>query len=291
MNEKKASMAEHDKNLTDKNSTLLKLNAETNETHAKISKMHNDSTVLRNHSEQLLTKIGNIKTDMNKVQTDLTADTDVLHKIQADIDEEHKVLHENGLKMAKFHKDMMSSKDFLDKLKIEDLPNVINKTRDQIVGFHKDISVSMNESNATQNDLNAANDTIHEAKKNITDILESKKVRKMVKKASVSKRLHKMREIFDKIKKTFPILPEVFMNNMWTFMTLNIREGTNYLEAIRPSHYGMFDWVYNAHSPERKKRVRDMLKRRGQAGKNKTAKIPSASGNSTAPVQKEKQII
>ena len=66
------------------------------------------------------------------------------------------------------------------------------------------------------------------------------------------------------MRKMFPIIPDIFFNNLWTFFSLNHYESMNYIQAVRPSYFGLYDHVFGPNDPSKakakKRKMRKMKK-------------------------------
>jgi hypothetical protein len=245
----KTRKADNEKNLTNLNATLSKMYEDTDSSQKKLDGYNKESDQLRAKAEVLIKQLSEVKTKMAGLELNLTDEKNLLNEVNGEIDLTNKQINENGKIIADYNKDIKTNRDFLDKLAIEDLPNNINKTKTLIDGYEKASEKTMNQTDSTDLEIQNANKTIIAAKSQLKAILSDKKIIKNAKKAKIKKNIETARAIFETFRKIFPILPDVFMNNMWTFNSLTHYEAMNYIQAVKPSFYGMYDFVFGPNDP------------------------------------------
>lgn len=241
--------ADNEKNLTNLNTTLSKMFEDTDSSQKKLDGYNKESDQLRAKAEDLIKQLSEVKTKMSTLELNLTEEKNLLHEVNNDIDSTNKQINENGKMIADHHKEVKTNRDFLDKLAIEDLPNNINKTKTLIDEYEKASEKTLNQTDTTDLEIQNANKTIVAAKLELNTLLSDKKIIKNAKKAKIKKNIEAARVIFETFRKIFPILPDVFMNNMWTFNSLTHYEAMNYIQAVKPSFYGMYDFVFGPNDP------------------------------------------
>jgi predicted nucleic acid-binding Zn-ribbon protein len=245
----KTRKADNEKNLTNLNATLSKMYEDTDSSQKKLDGYNKESDQLRAKAEDLIKQLTEVKSKMAGLELNLTDEKNLLNEVNGEIDLTNKQINENGKIIADYNKDIKTNRDFLDKLAIEDLPNNINKTKTLIDGYEKASEKTMNQTDSTDLEIQNANKTIIAAKSQLKAILSDKKIIKNAKKAKIKKNIETARAIFETFRKIFPILPDVFMNNMWTFNSLTHYEAMNYIQAVKPSFYGMYDFVFGPNDP------------------------------------------
>jgi DNA repair exonuclease SbcCD ATPase subunit len=264
INDIKALKALNEKNLTEKNRTLEKYTKESEATQKTLNEMNAKSNEYRNKSESIITQSAEVTKKVNEAQEVYTAEKAKSDALDKKIDEINKKITANGVSKSKYQKNVNSNKDFMDKLKIQDLPNTINKTKVLIKEYEEEIDQVMKDSNSTDAELAEMNKTIHESHQNVSNILNDPETVKSASEAKEIDAKSKIKELYDGLKKTFPIIPDTFMTNLWTFIDLNHKEMMNYLHAIKPSLYGLFDHTFNSNDPEKiakKKRKQKKLRK------------------------------
>jgi chromosome segregation ATPase len=222
---------------------------DTDSSQKKLDGYNKESDQLRAKAEDLIKELSEVKTKMSTLELNLTEEKNLLHEVNNDIDSTNKQINENGKMIADHHKEVKTNRDFLDKLAIEDLPNNINKTKTLIDEYEKASEKTLNQTDTTDLEIQNANKTIVAAKLELNTLLSDKKIIKNAKKAKIKKNIEAARVIFETFRKIFPILPDVFMNNMWTFNSLTDYEAMNYIQAVKPSFYGMYDFVFGPNDP------------------------------------------
>jgi len=251
----------NEKNSTDKSAILSKLTKDSEKTQKKLNERDEKSNKLRLKAEKIIKNVSEIQHEINEITTEITQEKVKQDLIQRKHDKISRKMTSNGLSIANNMKDIHSNKDFIDKIKVEDLPNTIDKTKSLIMDFEAEIDKIMEETNQTDFEIANIKRTIQESHKNISDILSDPKIVDTTIKAKSIKSLEKIKIIFDALKKLFPIIPEGFTNNMWNYINLNHYEALNYVNAIKPSLYGLFEHTYIVNSPELLAKQRKQLKR------------------------------
>ena len=249
----KTRKADNEKNITMQNSTLTKLDADTQATQKRLDEFNKESDSLRTKADVIIKKLSDVKQQMYGLEFNLTNERDGLNLVSNEIDFTNKQINDNGKQIANFNKDIKTSRDFLDKLAIEDLPTTINKTKTLVDEYEKASEKTMNETEKADLNILYANQTIIASKDKLKALLSDKKVIKNAKKAKIKNNIEQARIVFETFRKIFPIVPDVFMNNLWTFNSMNHYEAMNYIQSVKPSFYGLYDFVFGPNDPARVK--------------------------------------
>jgi len=266
LNTLKQNKAANEKNLTNLNHSLSDLNNETTVIQSKLAESNEKSNAMRNRSDEIIKQISNVRNEMNGLEKNLTDERSIQQSINQHIDKLEKEINENGRQIAKLNKDIKINKDFLDKLALEDLPNVVNKTKSMVNNYKHESEKMLFQANEADSQIQNHNKTINNTLHDINTILTNQTVIKLTNKSKIKKNIAKAKVIYDTVRKIFPIIPDVFMNNLFNFISLNHYEGLNYIHGIKPSYFGLYDHLFSINDPTktkmRAKKLRKMKKLR-----------------------------
>jgi hypothetical protein len=254
INDIKTKRAINEKNLTNLNDTLRKLDDEAKQVQERLDKMNLESAQMRNRSDEVIQLLTDTNKKMFQIETNLTSERKNKFSIDNEIDSMNKQMNKHGKNIAKLNKDIKKSKDLLDTIKVEDLPNVVNKTKAMVEESELESAATLNETRSVDEQIKRAEKIILKMKDKMQKLLAKPDVIKKTVKAKIKKNIEKAQVAFEAMRKIFPILPEVYVTNLWNFVTLNHYESMNYLQAIKPSYFGLFDNIFQSNDPNRVKK-------------------------------------
>jgi chromosome segregation ATPase len=262
INDIKTTQVKNEESLNTKSAKLETYSKDSKSTQELLDKRNEKSSALRKEQEKIQQKTSEKQKEVNEWTEKLTQEKKKLDELTEKYSTKQKIISGNVVEKASLQKNINSSKDLIDKLKIQDIPNTIDKTKSLILDFEQEIDEIMEETNKTDIELEKMNRTISESHKNITELLLDPKVVNQTLTVKSVKNMEKIKKNFDEMKKLFPMLPSAFMSNLFNYLTVNHREALNYLNAIKPSLYGLFDNTYNVNAPEVLAKKRKALKKK-----------------------------
>lgn len=239
------------KYLTDLNADHSKLNSESKDIQKEIERQNKQTGDYRKKLQTLIKELSDIKTQMNDQEKSITTLKEKDTESQDEIEKLNKEINENNTNIAEHNKEIQKNKGLINKMNLEGVPNTIGKTKNLISENDKVAQKSMEAFASTVKEISKLEEKRKKAKEEKKSILSDEGIIKAAKEAKIQNNLQNTREYYDKFHKTFPFIPTIFYNNLWNFMRLNHYEAMNYLQAIKPSPYGIYDNIFANNDPVR----------------------------------------
>lgn len=85
----------------------------------------------------------------------------------------------------------------------------------------------------------------------VNNVLNDPAQKIQAKKEELTKIMIEIKQYLDYTKKLFPLLPDIYWDNIWRFVSVNHSESLNYLKGMRPSIFGIYDNLYTMKHPEK----------------------------------------
>ncbi len=213
--------------ITNKEKNLKKIQLDQNEETIKNTK--NDILNLENDSKKKDELINKFERDLNKINSDIQTTEKKIAENKNKINKEQSILDENKGKN-------ISGKSVDNKKNLENLNEAIKKIKLDIEDIDKKIKKNNND--------------IERIKKILNDILNDPEQKINSRKDLAIKLEIDIKEYLDNMKKIYPLIPEIYFENIWKMIKVNHSEALNYISGIRPSIFSLYDNLYSKKHPE-----------------------------------------
>lgn len=249
----------------------------------------NNSKEEKVKNDQLMDKLKKKLEDNAKIATKEKNDFEKTDKDKNDkrkeLDKKNKDLGKTEKNMEKLEEDLKKQDDEVTKLE-----NELNKATSDVQNSEKKIADNKNKINKEQatiddieskdvnqlskdnkKNLGKIDDSIKKMKKELEDIDKdlakdgkmSDKLKSLLnnilndpdqkinsKKDLANKLEDEIKEYLDNMKKIYPLIPELYFENIWKMINVNHSESLNYLFGIRPTIFSLYDYLYSKKHPE-----------------------------------------
>ena len=248
-----------EKNLTNLNENLNKTNNISNFAQSSLDTMKKQSDDLRIKRTNLTNDLLTGNSNLSKIETKLTSLKSELDSSIKDSLDLEKIISQNQLKISSLNNIISQDKDNLDKDARNNLPDNINKTIIDIDQLKKLMNIAYNKTEQNSETLTKNSKEIeklnNEKKEALTDT-------KLVEQSNKEDELFVQTEIkdaVDMLRKNFPQISEIYVNNVFEFCQNKYPEAFNYIYAIRPSKFSLYSKVYLTQKAAMKKILRRSL--------------------------------
>jgi len=257
--------------LKTKYSDLNTLKAEKAKMEKTLEELKKSSDAINKESETQKNKLDEIDKQKEENRVQLNVQSSQLTDAQKKIGDMEKLLNDKKEEVKKFFDDLnvASGKVIDTQASIAKNKNRINqeqKTVDDIKNVNNEESLKEKtkiideldkQLKALRKDLSDINNQIEESDRNVKKGGEELKnllndpINKInLKKEEVNKLMEELKDYLDNTKKLFPLLPDIYWDNIWRFVSVNHSEALNYLKGMRPSIFGLYDNLYTNAHPE-----------------------------------------
>lgn len=257
--------------LKTKYSDLNSLKAEKAKIEKVLEDLKKSSDDINKDSDTHKKKLEDMDKQKEEKRVQLTIQTTQLTDAQKKIEDMEKLLADKKQEVKKFFDDLNSAsgKVIDTQAAIASNKNRINqeqKTVDDIKNVNNEEALKEKtkiiddldkELKALRKDLLDINNQIEDSEKNVKKGGEELKnllndpINKInLKKEEVNKIMLELKDYLDNTKKLFPLLPDIYWDNIWRFVSVNHSEALNYLKGMRPSIFGLYDNLYTNAHPE-----------------------------------------
>ena len=259
ISDNKAGLAKILSNQTDMYKLLNETNNLTTISEKLLESMKNESDISRANRTKLTSKLMDATTNTSQIEKQKTNLTEKLNILTKDSLNLEKNISINQEKISNLNKIITENKDYLDKLNLTNLLDTINKTIDEIEKDKKEMNTAYNKTDNHTSDVEKGldkNKSLHQTK---NETLNDPKVVENVKKEEELFAQKEIKNAIDLMKKNFPQISEIFINNIFEFCQSKYNEAFNYIYAIRPSNYSLYSNVYLSQKKAFKKILRKSL--------------------------------
>lgn len=246
----KESKAKNDKLIADLNKKLEDTKKSAEEKKTAFDKTDSDKNQKRKELNQKDKDINNsvknqekLEKEKKKIDDDVNKTENDLNKASSDIQAAENKIADNKNKINKEQTtiDDLQSKD------VEQLSKDNKKNLDKIDQSIKDMKKQIADIN---NNIQKDNKLSQKLKDILNNILNDPHQKIISKKDLANKLEDEIKEYLDNMKKIFPLIPDIYFENIWKMTTVNHSEAINYLFGIRPSIFSLYDYLYSRKHPE-----------------------------------------
>lgn len=170
--------------------------------------------------------------------------SDELMKVNAQVAEAQSGIADSKMRInsEQNHVDNLTNVDSQNALKeknkhVDDLQKKLDELRKELADVNK--AVSESEENVKRNG------------DEVSGVLNDPAQKIQAKQEELTHIMTEIKQYLDNTKKLFPLLPDIYWDNIWRFVSVNHSEALNYLKGVRPSIYGLYDLLYTKKHPEK----------------------------------------
>jgi len=220
--QKKTEFEKTDKDKDQKRKELDSKNKQVNKTQKNLEKLEEE---LKKQDEL----VNKVETELNKISSDIQSSENKI------ADNKNKINKEQGAIDDIQSKDVeLLSKD--NKKNLDKIAESIKKMKLDIQNLDKDL---IKDGKLTEKLKEILNNILNDPDQKINS-----------KKDLANKLEDEIKEYLDNMKKIFPLIPEIYFENIWKMVNVNHSEAINYLFGIRPSIFSLYDYLYSKKHPE-----------------------------------------
>lgn len=250
LNNAKESKAKNDQLLEQLNKKLADIEKQANTKKNQFDATDKDKDQKRKELDTKNKQVNKTQTSLEKLEEEMKKLTDLINKIETDLNKSKSDIQSSENKIAenknKINKEQATIDDIQSKdveLLAKDNKKNLDKIDEALKKMKKDLSDS---------DQNIAKDMklIEKLKQILYDILNSPTQKIISKKDLANKLEDDIKEYLDNMKKIFPLIPEIYFENIWKMVTVSHSESINYLFGIRPTIFSLYDYLYSKKHPE-----------------------------------------
>jgi len=168
------------------------------------------------------------------------------------------------LRISKINNMISTNKDISDKLERDDYPSELNRTEYELEKTKDKMDKVFNESERLLNQIKQNNKDIEAGNVNISNILKDKKTLGPYRKETEVNDQLLIEETINFLRNDFPQISKMYINNMFEFVQLKYQESYNYIYAIRPSRFSLYENVFTSQNKTLKiikKKAKNKLKK------------------------------
>lgn len=196
-------------------------------------------------------QINQTEKKLDEMDKALKAQKDGLKKINDDIYKVNAKVAEAQSGIADHKIRINSEQNNIDNLKNVDSQKALsekNKTVDDLI---KKLDQLRKELNDINKEVLDSEENVKKNSDEVNNLLNDPGQKVQVKKEELTKIMIEIKQYLDNTKKLFPLLPDIYWDNIWRFISVNHSEALNYLKGMRPSIYGLYDNLYTKKHPEK----------------------------------------
>ncbi len=257
----KVNMNKDDKDSNTIKEDLDKVMKEKKEHEEQISQLNANNRALRQHSDELDKKIKSLDDSLATNRSELQRREVDCNQQKSKMLEIQNKLNSNLERIANVMKEINGNKEALDKINTENLPEQMKKTNNAIHDLGNQMKAVTEVIQKLEDEIKIAERKKEDSINKMKELLSQKKNVAAVDNEKMLTKIDDIKKIYDAIIKTFPCLPDIYMNNMFTFAQRNEYEAYNYLHAIKPSLYSLYSYTWSYNNPKKTSKMIKRLKK------------------------------
>jgi len=223
IDENKNNLESFDKSKEEKLVELNVQNAQISDTQKKIEDMDKTLKAQKDEFKKVSDNLMSVNSQVTEAQSGIVDNKMLINSEQTNIDNLKNADSQNEIKKKNMLFEDMQKK--LDELKKE-----LSEINKEVLDSEENMRQNSQEANGVLNDPNQ---------------------KTLVKQERLNNIMINIKEYMDNTKKLFPLLPDIYWDNIWRFVSVNHSEALNYLKGMRPSIYGLYDNLYTKKHPEK----------------------------------------
>ena len=250
LNNAKENKAKNDQLMATMNKKLADIEKQANTKKTEFDATDKTKDITRLDLAKKNLQVSKTQTNLEKLEAEMKKVTDLVNKLETDLGaaksdiqgSENKIAeNKNKINKEQALIDDIQSKDV--ELQAKDNKKNLDKIDETLKKMKKDLTDS-------EKDIAKDVKLIEKLKQILKDILNSITQKIISKKDLANKLEDDIKEYLDNMKKIFPLIPEIYFENIWKMVTVSHSESINYLFGIRPTIFSLYDYLYSKKHPE-----------------------------------------
>jgi hypothetical protein len=241
-----------------KNDQLLdKLNKNLEEAHvvAKQKKdefevLDQEKTQVQKQLDQKVIDMTNTKKEIDNMESELKKQTELVNKIETDLNQANSDIQNSNNKIAENKNKINTQQSNLTEEKVKNVPGKSEDNKKNLDDIDELIRKNKIDSANADELIKKNNNDIAKIKETLKKILNDPDQKINSKKDLANKLEDLIKEYLDNMKQIYPLIPDIYYENIWKMVNVNHSEALNYLFGIRPSIFGIYDNLYSKKHPE-----------------------------------------
>lgn len=251
LNNIKAEIAKSELELKKLQDDYDKINKESSTTKARFDEFQKQKDGKR---KELELKNYLVEDKQKKIEEMLKTVEDLKKQISTLVEQINKssgIILENDSNMSNNSIRINTEQDNIDNIKNNDSAKTF-KNRDKFIDdLQKKFEELKEDLKNINNDIGITDKNIADSQSEMDKILNDPNQKNISKLEKMNDILQQIHEYLVKTKELYPLIPDIYWDNVWRFTNVFHSESLNYLKGLRPSVYGAYDNLYTKKHPEK----------------------------------------
>jgi len=229
-------LAENAKQATKEKNDFEKTDKDKNNKRKELEKKNKDLSKTEKNMEKL-------EEELKKQDEEVTKLENELNKAGGDIQNSEKKIADNKNKIN-------GEQGTIDDIESKDVNQLSKDNKKNLGKIDESIKKMKKDLEDIDKDLAKDGKLTDKLKDLLNNILNDPDQKINSKKDLANKLEDEIKEYLDNMKKIFPLIPEIYFENIWKMINVNHSESINYLFGIRPTIFSLYDYLYSRKHPE-----------------------------------------
>ena len=246
----KEEKAKNDQLLDTLNKKLTEIQKSANEKKTEFEKTDKAKDFKRKELEKKNKDLNNGQMNLDKLESSMKKQDDLVNKVETELNKVSSDILSSDNKIADNKVKVSKEQATIDDIQSKDVEQLSKDNKKNIEKIAESIKNMKKELETINKDLIKNNNLSIKTKELMSNILNDPDQKINSKKDLANKLQDEIKEYLDNMKKIFPLIPEIYFENIWRMVNVNHSEAINYLFAIRPSIFSLYDNLYSKKHQE-----------------------------------------